>query len=32
MTENSARFAELLERAVNRIHVKEGMSKTIVRD
>lgn len=32
MTENSARFAELLKRAVNRIHANEGMSKTIVRD
>lgn len=32
MAENSARFAELLKRAVNRIHANEGMSKTIVRD
>lgn len=32
MTENSARFAELLKRAVNRIHADEGISKTIVRD
>jgi len=31
MTENSARFAELLKRAVNRIHANEGMRKTIVR-
>lgn len=32
MTENSARFAGLLKRAVNRIHANEGVSKTIVRD
>lgn len=32
MTKNSARFAELLKRAVNRIHANEGISKTIVRD
>lgn len=32
MTENPNRFAELLTRAVNRIHANEGRLKTVIRD
>ena len=32
MSVNPSRFAELLTRAVNRIHANEGKKKTIVRD
>lgn len=32
MTQNSARFAELLTRAINRIHANERKPKTIIRD
>lgn len=32
MTENTSRFAELLTRAINRIHANECVPKTVIRD